>query len=139
MDTLRWVEKINEHRGGKPYLPFKLHQFVAQSGAVYVTLEDRESRLITLDAGYSVVHEGAEKLIFPLAFSRITGHDFICVTRDDTDSKLLPREFRSLPRVDDEEEDGRSGAGYIVMDTDDETLWSDARDLDGLPEVVAKS
>ena len=139
MSVLQWVEVINQKRQGrgeKPFLPFKLHQFIAQSGSVYVTLEDRASRTITLDAGYYIRDEEdkQDKPIFPVAFSRLSGHDFTCVFRKDVDGQLIPREFFDLPRADDDDETGLGGSGYVLLDFEEEVLWDEAADLESLPE-----
>ena len=131
-------EARNRNHGGreKPLLPFKLHQFIAQTGSVYVTLEDRATRQITLDAGYYVKegHDAAEKPIFPVAFSRLSGHDFICVERDDAEGQFRPREFFDLPSGDDESDDGAISSGYVVLDIGDEPVWDESTDLENLPD-----
>ena len=124
---LTWIERVNARRAAreeKPLLPFKLHQFIAQTGSVYVTLEDRQTRQITLEAGYYLGGEDEEKLIFPTVFSRLSGHDFICVQRDDFAGKLYPRDFFDLDRPAEDDEGGRSG-GYLILDFDDESVWTD--------------
>ena len=74
-------------------LPFKLHQFISQTGSVYTTLDQDENRFITLEPGVYRVEDGAKKPIYPNVFSRASGHAFICVSRQG--NKLEPREFRA--------------------------------------------
>ena len=56
--TLQWVSAVNERiqNSGSRYtlLPFKLHQFVAQTGSVYTTLDQGEDRFITLEPAASI-------------------------------------------------------------------------------------
>ena len=87
-------------------LPFKLHQFIAQTGSVYTTLDQDEDRFITLEPGIYKQDEENKKPIFPNVFSRATGHPFICVSR--VDNRLEPREFRDQFR-------GRYGSHATVI------------------------
>jgi superfamily II DNA/RNA helicase/very-short-patch-repair endonuclease len=134
---LRWVETVNRaraERDEKPLLPFKLHQFIAQTGSVYVTLEERDERTITLDAGYTVREDDVDKPIFPVAFSRLTGHDFLCVTRREHDERLVPRDFHD---VHQQEEDGLHvdrQSGYVLLDVGDEPVWREEEQEAILPK-----
>ena len=75
-----------------------------------------------------------EKPIFPVAFGRLSGHDFICLFRDEAAGRLRPREFFDLPRGgSDEEEAGLSGSGYL-LDFDGEAVWEED-DLENLPDA----
>jgi len=137
-NVLNWVEAVNISRVGrdaKPLLPFKLHQFIKQTGSVYVTLQDRDSREITLDAGSFIKKDASapEMPIFPTVFSRVSGHDFICVRRDDNIGRLYPREFFDLERAVDDDDNDVGGGGYVILDIDGETLWSDDY-LQALPD-----
>lgn len=99
-------------------LPFKLHQFVSQTGSVYATL-DKEN--ILFEPVPSIRVEGVDLPVYPLLFSRITGIDMASVfykTIDTRRYKLTPRE----PNENDDEEK-YTGEGYIVFS--DETLWED--------------
>ena len=112
-------------------LPFKLHQFFAQTGAVYVTLDAGNRRFITLDPNTRQHDDGGIlKPLYPVVFSRVSGHEFICATLK-PDGSLLPREFRDI----DEEEEGDDGEvswdGYLLTGDD---VWSDD-DCEALPEA----
>ena len=65
--TLQWVSAVNQRiqEGGSRYtfLPFKLHQFIAQTGSVYTTLDQGEERFITLEPGIHK-HDDGNKPIF---------------------------------------------------------------------------
>jgi hypothetical protein len=84
-DLLLWISTVNQRiqSSGSRYtiLPFKLHQFIAQTGSVYTTLGQDENRFITLEPGIYKQDDGNKKPIFPNVFSRATGHPFICVSR----------------------------------------------------------
>ena len=125
---LHWISTVNERlrKAGSRYtiLPFKLHQFIAQTGSVYTTLDQDEHRFITLEPGI-YKQDDKNKPIFPNVFSRATGHPFICVTRNG--DKLEPREFRENS---DNVEDATDG--YLIVGED---VWDPEDDLDNLPEA----
>ena len=106
---LQWISLSNKRLqdSGERYtvLPYKLHQFISQTGSVYTTLDQDENRFITLEPGVFMTDESAKKPIFPNVFSRASGHPFICVTR--IGQKLEPREFRE--REDGEDSDSQDG------------------------------
>lgn len=105
-------------------LPFKLHQFISQTGSVYTTLDQDENRFITLEPGIYKQDEEDKKPIFPIVFSRASGHPFICVSRGG--DRLEPREFR-----ESSEEEGEATDGYLITG---EGVWDPAEDCDFLPE-----
>lgn len=106
-------------------LPFKLHQFISQTGSVYTTLDEDETRFITLEPGVYKQDETDKKPIFPIVFSRASGHAFICVSR--TGNRLEPREFREASEEEDDANDG-----YLITGED---VWDPAEDMDFLPEA----
>lgn len=111
-------------------LPFKIHQFISQTGAVYVTLEDAVNRDITLDYVPYKELDGIKKEFYNIAFSRITGVEFICVKKEHSTSRLIPREF--LDKEDDEFDDDHD-LGYILLDKDGE-FWNES-DILKLPDT----
>ena len=130
--TLEWVSAVNQRiqEGGSKYtlLPFKLHQFIAQTGSVYTTLDQGEERFVTLEPGI-YKHDDSNKPIFANVFSRATGHPFICVSL--ADSQLTPREFRA---TGDDDEDATDG--YLIIGDE---IWDPDQDIDYLPEAWART
>lgn len=143
-------EKLNiEGSALKPaqsFLPFKIHQFISQTGNVLVTLDSKEERHITLDNQLYIKKGNEEKLLFPVVFSRFSGYDFICVRK--LGNMLTPRLPDDLPPKITKSElkgDKNSGKqkrilteddfpdGYIVIPDDNEELWS-VFDEDLLPD-----
>ncbi len=57
-EVLLWISEVNRalppERKRYAYMPFKLHQFLSQTGAVLTSLEPQGQRYITLEAGYHV-------------------------------------------------------------------------------------
>ena len=143
ISLFEWSENLNikYHSKKVTFLPFKIHLFIAQTGNVYVTLEDRSSRKITLNDGlYLKEDSGQEKTLFPVLFSRYSGFDFICVRKNFTEKKLEPRDISDLPEKitrDDLKANKETGAkkrllteqdfdaGYLLFPDAEEALWSD--------------
>ena len=130
--TLQWVSVVNQRiqKGGSrdTFLPFKLHQFIAQTGSVYTTLDQGEERFITLEPGI-YKHDDSSKPIFPNVFSRATGDPFICVSL--LDGQLVPREFRSAG-----DENEATTDGYLIIGDD---IWDPSRDLNYLPSAWVRT
>ena len=127
---MQWISLINQrvqNNGGRyTYLPFKLHQFISQTGSVYTTLDRDDNRYITLEPGVYKQDEEDKKPIFPNVFSRASGHAFICVSRNG--NRLEPREFRESS----EDEDSETTDGYLIIGED---IWDPEDDLESLPDA----
>jgi hypothetical protein len=126
-DLLQWTSTVNQRLQdtGHRYaiLPFKLHQFISQTGSVYTTLDQDEQRFITLEPGVYKQDEAEKKPIFANVFSRASGHAFICVSR--IGNRLEPREFR------DSSEENEATDGYLIIGED---IWDAVDDLEYLPD-----
>jgi superfamily II DNA/RNA helicase len=129
---LLWISAVNEsiQRSGSrnTILPFRLHQFISQTGSVYTTLDQGEDRFITLEPGIYRLDDETQKPIYPNVFSRPSGHPFICVTMEG--DKLIPREF-----LDSSEDDEDSTKGYLIVGD----VWNPEEDLDSLPDSWFKT
>jgi superfamily II DNA/RNA helicase len=123
-------EQLREQNIRRAYFPFRLHQFISQTGSVFVTLENKATRKIQLNPGYFIQNEANEKQrIYPLVFSRITGHEFICVKKNYNSDTLEPRSFR-----DAYDEDESTQSGYIIIqDKGVPDLWDDSM-IENLPD-----
>jgi len=126
-DLLEWISAVNKRLqdANQRYtiLPFKLHQFISQTGSVYTTLDQDDKRFITLEPGVYKADDDQKKPIYPNVFSRASGWAFICVAR--TGNRLEPREFRESSEDDEEAADG-----YLFVGED---LWDPVEDLEYLP------
>ncbi len=132
-DLLQWAEKLNERNRHKrkSYLPFRFHQFIAQTSTVAVTLQSRALRKITIQSGRYVKDEEGEKLLYPLLFSRYSGIDFICVEKDTKNQILLPRNPEAPVSVLTQKEligeqlnEHNLRSGYLILDEGEE-FWND--------------
>lgn len=128
---LEWISAVNIHlqSSGQRYtiLPFKLHQFISQTGSVYTTLDRDENRYITLEPGFYKQDDPDKKPIYQNVFSRASGHPFICVTWNA--DKLEPREFRDS--TGDDDNDDHTMDGYLIVGDD---VWDPENDVDFLPD-----
>jgi superfamily II DNA/RNA helicase len=98
----------------KPVLPFKINQFISQTGSVYVTLETPDIRKITLEGASYIKNDGdINKPLYPIVFSRTSGVEFICVKKNQQNSAIESREFNQ--RIDEEEQENYEN-GYIFFD-----------------------
>lgn len=155
---LIWAENLNEiaqkKANRKSYLPFKFHQFIAQTDTVAVTLDKPENRVITLNKSlyYKDKNTNKEQFVYPILFSRYSGQEFICVKKDFGKGQLIPRPPHELPirftrdSVKGNKELGTKkkilvstdfADGYILFDPSDGPLWDDTSILD-LPDTWKK-
>jgi hypothetical protein len=131
---LHWISSVNLTlmNAGSRYtiLPFKLHQFIAQTGSVYTTLDqDDTNRFITLEPGIYKQDDENKKRIYPNVFSRATGQPFLCLSL--ANGVLEPREFRASSSEKDNGADQNTD-GYLIVGDD---VWNPESDLEDLPEA----
>lgn len=130
---LEWANVLNTNPAKqKNFLPYRIHQFIAQTGSVYSTLGDQKSRELRLDAG--LYADNKETKLFPMVFSRTSGHEFTCVKLNLNDSIIQYREFYDIV---DEEDETAIEEGYIFIQhvEDEEPIWDAERDIPDLPET----
>lgn len=142
INILIQAEKINiectASNNKDTVLPFKLHQFISQTGYVYLTLQPPEERYITLEPNPTVkLSENTPEIpVFQTVFSRVTGHEFMCVRKsigDNGELKFTVRDFdeNQNPRNDEDLKinDGKTTKkrkreideykdGYLIYDKD---------------------
>lgn len=128
-EVLLWLGATNKRLldTGRRYthLPFKLHQFFSQTGAIYVSLDRDGERYITLQAGYHVPND-PKRPLFAAVFGRYSGETFLCVAKSPTGRKLMPREF--FPSEDEDDDVTR---GYVIPNAD---VWNPETDIELLPD-----
>ncbi len=90
---------------------FRLHQFISRGDTVYTSLEDLEQRYLTTN-GQRFVPGDREKVLYPLAFCRECGQEYVCVTRKEDDNGKM----RYLPRtLNDRTEDLLAEPGFLYV------------------------
>ncbi len=77
--------------GGRPLFAFKLHQFIGKGDTVYTTLESAATRYLTTQYQRSAPEGERGRPLFPLAFCRECGQDFLVVNLDKGGEKFSPR------------------------------------------------
>lgn len=126
-ELLEWCNNINKEDGRK-ILPYKIHQFIPQTGNVYATLGTPELRHLTVEEKLycDTVSDEEKPMFFPIVFSRISGHEFYAVKR--TQGRLMPRPFDANMMAEEETPSGFDG--YIVVPHEGESMDDFALDLD---------
>jgi len=142
-ELFQWSEQLNKNaileEKRRSYLPLKVHQFIAQTNTVRVTLDAKETRKVIFDDALYVNVDGKDRSLFPVLFSRTSGREFLCVELDGENGLLKPRDPDNmpdkLPKADRKKQVKLSGKpmdmlqfpkGYLVWaGKDEEPLWSD--------------
>lgn len=126
IELLEWINHVNSTQK-KSILPYKLHQFISQTGVVYSTL-DGDS--ITLEPNAFINVDGENLPLYSVVFSRISGHEFYVVRKNDATGKLEPREFLQRSEENDDDEESFND-GYLIPGED---VWNPDRDIEQLPD-----
>ncbi|MET9145260.1 protein kinase [Streptomyces sp. NPDC004042] len=93
----------------RPLFAFRLHQFLSKGDTVYTTLEDPLTRPLTRT--YQLEQPDSDgKPLFPLAFCRECGQEYLTVWRTEDGGS-----FRYEPRRDTSASGGRAGEGYLYL------------------------
>jgi superfamily II DNA or RNA helicase len=123
------------------FLPFRFHQFISQTSTVHVTLDDPMFRAISLKSGRYIKTDNEDQFVYPVLFSRHSGHEFICVRKNYDYHILEPRDPDDISvhfTKDDLKGDRETGRqkkllneqdlidGYIIFDHEGEDpIWSE--------------
>lgn len=128
-DFFNWRNNVNQTSTEKKVLPFKIHQFIPQTGNVYATLGIPELRTPTVEEKLyfdDYPGNGEKPMFFPIVFSRLSGHEFYVVNMN---SKLTPRTFE--PNIYADSEEPHFGIdGYVIVPHHGEDPMQYALDLD---------
>lgn len=104
---------------GRSLFAFKLHQFIGKGDTVYTTLEPPETRYLTTQYQRSAPQRPSGQPLFPLAFCRECGQEFLVVNFDRSRQNFSPRVLNA--GVDDPPD--ATGLLYIT-----ENPWPDPTD-----------
>ena len=133
---LMWISNVNAHlyNDGRryTYLPYRIHQFFAQTGSVYISLEQPDKRYVTLEAARYRPDSDDKVPLYPTFFSRTTGEAFVGVYLNA--HSIEPRDLREPKLMGDDDGSAISdpNGGYLILNTD---VWDPERDLESLPET----
>lgn len=76
---------------GRSLFAFKLHQFIGKGDTVYTTLEPPEARFLTTQYQRSAPNRPAGQPLFPLAFCRECGQEYLVVNLERGGESFSPR------------------------------------------------
>ena len=121
VDVLNWCNRLNVEQHTN-LLPYKIHQFISQTGNVYATLGLPDDRMITAREELyckDLSNETMQVMYYPLVFSRLSGHEFYSVRLNTGESKIYPREFDGNKQ---DEENINVNDGYIIIPHENEAI-----------------
>ena len=109
-----------------PVFAFRLHQFISRGDTVHASPEPPSERYLTMTGQRFVPGSDRQRVLLPLAFCRVCGHDYYVVSRQPTDERPDGSE-RLVPRgLPDHKPDKGLLAGFLYLsDTDP---WPDDTD-----------
>ncbi len=107
-----------------PLFAFRLHQFVSRGDRVYATPEPPMQRHLSAE-GQQYAPGGRDRRLFPLAFCRLCGQDYLVVALHGG-NRFEQRE------LDERSENDETEMGFLIVD--DGSLRDTAEDLSLLPE-----
>ncbi|ORV66621.1 DEAD/DEAH box helicase [Mycobacterium gastri] len=113
---------------GRSLFAFKLHQFIGKGDTVYTTLEPPAKRFLTTQYQRSAPNRPSGQPLFPLAFCRECGQDFLVVNLERGGESFSPR----IPNSDLVEHPDADGLLLLT-----EKPWPDPHDpalLELVPE-----
>lgn len=123
INVLNWCNDVNISQKTN-LLPYKIHQFIPQTGNVYATIGNPEDRYITVEEKLycEKLSDNDNKVqFFPIMFSRLSGHEFYTV-KQATDGKLSPRNFDEKNDINEEDNDAPLTNGYLIVPHSDESI-----------------
>lgn len=135
MQILNLCNKFNVEEGTN-LLPYKIHQFIPQTGNVYTTLGTPATRMITVEEKLycDELSTGENKVMYyPVVFSRLSGHEFYVVRLDEEECRILPRSFDGRLLTEDE---SNLSDGYILIPHAGESIedYKVSVDSEDIPE-----
>ncbi|NNU27308.1 DEAD/DEAH box helicase [Isoptericola sediminis] len=123
--TLLAGSRVRDPRNNRPLFAFRLHQFISKGASVYVTAEPESEREILHE--YQLFAPKPERRLYPLAFCRECGQEYLMVRYDEAKGVFLAR-----TRIALESGEGKTKDGYLFVDSNDP--WP-ADPIDRLPDT----
>ena len=134
--VLEWCNRINVEQKGVNILPYKIHQFIPQTGNVYATLGLQQDRFITVkeELYCEELSNGETKVMYyPLVFSRLSGHEFYVVHLDESSRRMIPRGFDDHNKSN-EDRDLNSGYVFIAHEEEEPSTYELDINSDDIPD-----
>lgn len=120
--VLNWCNEVNVNHGTN-LLPYKIHQFIPQTGNVYATLGNPRDRYITVEEKLyceELSDESSKVMYYPIMFSRLSGHELYSVKI--SNGTLSPRNFDERNASNEEEQEQSVDNGYIIVPHNNECI-----------------
>ncbi|MCL4543760.1 MAG: DEAD/DEAH box helicase [Chloroflexi bacterium] len=114
---------------GTPLFGFRLHQFISRGDTLYATPEPDDVRYLTTEGQLYVPDSERSKRLYPLAFCRLCGADFLVVSLQEKDGTQWIE-----PRQLDDRSSGET-RGYLFLDRPG---YLDLHDPDVYPDDFPK-
>jgi hypothetical protein len=114
-NTLLTGSRVRDSEG-RALFAFKLHQFIGKGDTAYATLDRPDRRYLTTRYQRSAPHGPVGQPLFPLAFCRECGQDYLVVTREKGGDRFVPRMLGGGTG-----EQGEAAGLLLITDTD----WPD--------------
>lgn len=129
-ELLQWLQQVNQHLDDG-ILPFRVHQFIAQTGTIRVTLESAAEREITAKELYETRKNGVQMDLFPIVFNRHSGLPYIKVRLSNGELKPWENNMERALHKDSKKE-----LGYLLLDESEaEPLWDAEREKELIPDT----
>lgn len=123
LGVLNWCNEVNISQKTN-LLPYKIHQFIPQTGNAYATLGTPEDRFITIEEKLyceELSNEENKVQYYPIMFSRLSGHELYSV-KVTPNGSLSPRNLDERNDIDEDEQESTISNGYIIVPHADESL-----------------
>jgi len=132
-DTLFMGYHVRNPETDFPVFAYRLHQFISRGDCVYASLEDEETRFLTLHKQSYVPDGTRTRKLLPLLFNREGGQEYYCVRKHRDPS--TGEAYFDARNLDDRNDGDHEVSGFLYLSTTNP--WpergSDA-ELDRLPE-----
>ncbi|MDO5710892.1 MAG: DEAD/DEAH box helicase, partial [Micrococcales bacterium] len=103
--TLLAGSRVRSTESNRPLFAFRLHQFLSKGSSIFTTLESPADREIVTD--YATVLGPEEKRLYPLAFCRECGQEYLMAVRKADGGERFEARHQLRP--------GQEGEGYLFV------------------------
>lgn len=119
---------------GLPPFAFRLHQFISRGDTVYATLEEEQTRHLTI-YGQQFKPGSRDHILLPMVFCRECGQEYYCVRRIFDDGGK-PEYYIQRQLNDQLSDEGENEAGFLYLSADNSFPLDEAEIINGnrIPE-----
>lgn len=127
-EFLQLLQHVNQYKK-EGFLPFRVHQFIAQTGSIRVSLESVKEREITQSEEPYLFRKGMQMPLFPIVFNRQSGSAYLKVS--------LYNDRLAAWNTDTDAEGENEGAenGYLLIEPNpNEPIWDESEAKGLIPD-----